>query len=426
MVASPGRPAHYRWNFTVLSLDIAFYSLSTTLVSFSTILPAYLHHLTNSNVVIGGLSALITAGYSLPNLLFAPVTQRVRRKKLLILAITPGERLPYLVLAACAAFLALPHPQVALVVTFGALLVFSFTGGALTPAWLDLIARAIPPRRRGAFFGRSNALAAVMGVGGALLAQHLLATQPYPSAYVHLYLLAFFFVAISYGFFALNREQGPFVGTERSPFTQWLRSLPGLLRQDHNFSWYMVSVLASSLANSAAAFFTIVAISRLHAGDNEVGWYTAALLAASTAFNLLWGWLADRHGHKVVLLAGVTSMLLAMPLSLLLPTPAAYVLVFVLLGASTSAGAISRLAIMLEFAPEEQRPTYVGLASVANAPLALIGPLLGGAIADRAGYPPAFAIFWLAGVVGLWLLATRVKEPRRPVEDALAEEPVQT
>jgi MFS family permease len=412
VTASDDRPAHYRWNFTVLSLDIAFYSLSTTLVSFSTILPAYLHHLTHSNVIIGGLSALTTAGFSLPNLLFAPITQRVRRKKLLILAITPGERLPYLVLAACAAFLAVAHPQWALLVTFAALLIFTFTGGALTPAWLDLIARAIPPRRRGAFFGRSNAMAAVMGIGGALLAQHLLATQPYPRAYVQLYLLAFVFVAISYGFFALNREQGPFIAKERSPFSEWVRSLPALLRRDHNFSWYMLSVLASSLANSAAAFYTIVAIGRLHAGDNEVGWYTAALLASATVFNLLWGWLADRHGHKVTLIAGIVSMLSAMPASLLLPSPATYVLVFVLLGSSNSAGSISRLAIMLEFATEEHRPTYVGLASVANAPLALVGPLLGGAIADRAGFAPAFAIFMVAGLVGLWLLATRVREPR--------------
>lgn len=386
-------------------------------------MPAYLHHLTDSNLVIGGLSALTTAGYSLPNLLFAPLTERIQRKKLLILAVTPGERLPYLVLAGCAAWLAVAHPQVALLVTFATLLVFTFTGGALTPAWLDLIARAIPARRRGAFFGRSNALAGLMGVGGALLGQRLLATQPYPRAYVQLYLLAFVFVMISYGFFALNREQGPFQAKRHSSFLLWLGSLPRLLRDDHNFSWYMLAALASSLAYSCAAFFTVIAINRLHAGDNEVGWYTATLLAASTGFNLLWGWLGDRSGHKLILIAGVATMLLAMPLALLLPSPASYALVFVLLGAANSAASLSRLAIMLEFAPEQQRPTYVGLASVANAPLALIGPLLGGAIADRAGYAPAFAIFFVGGVIALWLLTSRVREPRRQSQIALTEAP---
>jgi MFS family permease len=405
-------PAHYRWNFTVLSLDLAFYYLSTTLVSFSTILPAYLRHLSASNLVIGVLSALTTAGYSLPNLLFAPLTERVRRKKRLILFVTPGERLPYLALAACAAWLAVGNPPLALAITFAALLIFTCTGGALTPAWLDLIARAIPARRRGAFFGRSNALAGLMGIGGAVLAQHLLATQPYPRAYVELFLLAFVFVAISYAFFALNREQGPFMPGKRGSFWLWLRGLPAIVRGDANFAWYMLATLASSLAYSAAAFFTVVAINRLHVGDFEVGWYTAVLLAASTCFNLLWGWLADRRGHKVVLAAGLLGMLLAMPLSMVAPTPLAYALVFLLLGASVSAGQLSRLAIMLEFAPEATRPTYVGLASVAGAPLALLGPLVGGVVADRAGSPAAFAIFWLAGLVALWLLIRRVREPR--------------
>lgn len=411
-MTAAAQPAQYRWNFTVLSLDIAFYYLSTTLVSSSTILPAYLHHLTSSNLAIGALGALTTAGYSLPNLLFAPVTERVARKKRLILAVTPGERLPYLVLAGCAGWLAVAQPGPALIVTFAALLIFTFTGGALTPAWLDLIARAIPARRRGAFFGRSNALAGLMGIGGAILSQHLLATQPYPRAYVQLYLLAFLFVMISYGFFALNREQGPFIPKAQTSFVDWLHSLPTLLRRDRNFSWYMLSALAGSLGYSAAVFFTVVAIARLHIGDFEVGWYTAVLLAASTVFNLLWGWLADRHGHKLVLIAGMGGMLLAMPLALVLPSALPYALVFVLLGAANSASSLSRLAIMLEFAPEEQRPTYVGLASVAGAPLALFGPLVGGVIADRAGYLPAFALFWAAGLVALWLLIAKVREPR--------------
>src|SRR6185312_12307764 len=102
-------------------------------------MPAYLRHLTTSNLIIGLLSAVTTAGYSLPNLFFASFTQRFTRKKMLILAITPGERIPYLILAAVAAWLAIPHPGVALAITLATILVFTCTGGALTPAWLDLI-----------------------------------------------------------------------------------------------------------------------------------------------------------------------------------------------------------------------------------------------------------------------------------------------
>ena len=409
---SEAPPAHYRWNFTVLSLDIAFYYLSTTLVSFSTILPAYFRHLTDSNLVIGALSAIVAVGYSLPNLFFAPLTERVRHKTRLILLVTPGERLPYLFLAAIAGLLAVPHPALAVAVSLLCLLLFACTGGALTPAWLDLIARAIPARRRGAFFGRSNALAALVGIGGAVVSQHLLEVYGFPNGYVRVFLLAFAVVLVSYGFFALNREQGPFRSTSDARTGRWLRGLPKLLRADRNFSWYLASAMAGSLAYASGGFFTVVAIARLGTTDQDAGWFTAVLLAAQTVFNLAWGWLSDRQGHKVVLVAGQAALLVAMPLALLLPTAASYALVFAMYGAATSASSLSRLAIMLEFAPEHARPTYVGLASVAGAPLAFAGPLVGGWLADRFGYAPPFALFWLAGVVAIYLLVRRVREPR--------------
>ncbi len=400
----------------MLCLDIAFYSFATTLVSITTILPTYIRHLTTSNLAIGALSALATAGFALPNLFFAPIAERVVSKKRLILWVTPGERIPYLILAVVAATLAVSHPGTALLLTFLLISIFAGTGGALTPAWLDLIARAIPVRRRGAFFGRSNALAGLMGIGGALLSQRLLDAGGFPDGYVHLFLIAFVPVMVSYGFFALNREQGPLRQKSREPVTQWVRRLPGIVARDRNFSWYLLAAMAGSLANAASGFFMVVAIGRLGIGDREAGWYTAVLLTAQTAINLLWGHLADRRGHKVVLIGGAVAIELAIPAALLLPNAASYALVFALLGAAASANALSRFAIMLEFAPEDRRPTYVGLASVAGAPMALTGPLLGGWLADHAGFPAAFAVFWVAGLVALWILARRVREPRPRID----------
>ncbi|MCL4543070.1 MAG: MFS transporter [Chloroflexi bacterium] len=405
-------PSHYRWNFTVLSLDIASYSLATSFVSFSTILPAFIEHLTRSEVAIGILAALSTAGYALPNFLFVPITERVRRKKLLILWVTPGERLPYLLLAFVAAFLATTHPYLTIILTFLLLGVFTGTGGALTPAWLDLIARAIPARRRGAFFGRSYALAGATGVVGAFISQVLLAREPFPTAFVHLYLLGFMFVMISYGFFALNREVDPLESRGRESVASWLRVLVPTLKRDRNFSWYLLAMVLASLANSAAGFFTAFALRRLHAPDATVALYTAALLASQTVFNLIWGWLADRHGHKLVLACGIATLGIATVIALLIPTATLFAVVFALLGAGQSAYTLSRLAIVLEFSSHDRRPTYVGLASLALAPLALIGPLAGGAIIDRLGFGVTFTGYAVAGVFALSILVWKVREPR--------------
>jgi MFS family permease len=110
--------------------------------------------------------------------------------------------------------------------------------------------------------------------------------------------------------------------------------------------------------------------------------------------------------------------------ALIAPSLFWYGLVFILFAAALSANNLSRLAIMLEFAPADSRPTYVGLASVAAAPTAFIGPLFGGWLADHFGFPIPFAMFWVACVFGLAVLIRRVQEPRNVRHSGRIVEPV--
>ena len=66
----------------------------------------------------------------------------------------------------------------------------------------------------------------------------------------------------------------------------------------------------------------------------------------------------------------------------------------------------------MEFGPPAERPTYMGLARTALAPVLMFAPVLGGVIAQWASYE---ALFWVAlpwPLVSLWLLRG-LAEPRR-------------
>jgi MFS family permease len=88
--------------------------------------------------------------------------------------------------------------------------------------------------------------------------------------------------------------------------------------------------------------------------------------------------------------------------------------VFVLSGVHLAAIHVSARTILLEFTDDlDERPTYIGLATSALAPLSFAGPLAAGAIADRLGF---LTVSWVAatfGLVGLALLLARVREPRQ-------------
>ena len=74
-------------------------------------------------------------------------------------------------------------PALALVLTLLMLLVMTVTGGALMPAWLDVIGGAVPAALRGRFFGLSALGAGLAGLGASALTAHALATLPPAAGY---------------------------------------------------------------------------------------------------------------------------------------------------------------------------------------------------------------------------------------------------
>src|SRR5512135_2245824 len=93
---------HLRFNFTIGMLDGGFFGLGMGFASFTAIIPLFVHHLTNSALLIGLVPAIHNMGWQLPQLLMAGWMARVPRFKPLTLWMTVNERLPFLGLAGLA------------------------------------------------------------------------------------------------------------------------------------------------------------------------------------------------------------------------------------------------------------------------------------------------------------------------------------
>ena len=168
----------YRRNFLVMGLDIAFFNLALAFSSVYGVLPLFVHHLSNSNLAVGLIATVRAAGFLLPPVLMADMTERRWRKKPLIMRLTTFERIQDLGLALVTVPLAKDHATLLLWLFFATIASTSIVGGAATPAWLDLIGRMMPPVWRGRFFGMSSAVGGLLGVGGGALAAELLRASP--------------------------------------------------------------------------------------------------------------------------------------------------------------------------------------------------------------------------------------------------------
>jgi MFS family permease len=149
------------------------------------------------------------------------------------------------------------------------------------------------------------------------------------------------------------------------------------------------------------SFITVAAAARFPETELLLGWFPGALLGATAVAHVPLGALADRWGHRQVLELSSAIGVVALVLAIVAPSPLWYVLIFVLIGVATAGFQTTGYTLTLTFGTEAERPTYIGLANTALAPVGVIGPLLVAALAEWAGYGALFAATALVGVVGL-------------------------
>jgi len=202
----------------------------------------------------------------------------------------------------------------------------------------------------------------------------------------------------------------------------WHR-VPTVLRENGNLRWYLIAILLITFATTATSFFTVDAKRTQHLSDGDASLYAVALLIASTLGNVLWGYVGDRFGHKRTVEIGALLTGLASVLAVVSRTSdwgrVGYVAVFLLIGLGTSAQQLTALTFIVDFAPPDQVPTFIGLASSLQAPFAFGAPLLAAWFADWQGFPALFTVTAALGFAGALLVLRQVRDPRVPARHSL-------
>ncbi|HEY3313408.1 MAG TPA: MFS transporter [Anaerolineales bacterium] len=409
---------HLKFNIAVSMADAAFFGLGMGFGSFGTVIPLFFAGMTQSAILIGLIPAIHAVGWQIPQLFTAGWVSRMRRYKPAVLMMTIHERVPFLGLVLAAWLLPVLGAKVALPLAFIMLIWQGLGAGMTANPWQSMIAKIIPAESQGTFFGAQAAVANILISVAAIGAGYLLNILKSPLDFMLCFLLTTAGMAVSYFFLSFTREPEDTEKEVLPPSRQFWQDAGDILRKDANFCWFLVFRVIFQFATMGFAFYIVYGLRAFNMDPVTAGYLTAALMISQTVANVGMGWLGDRLGHRSMLIAGALAVALSSFAAWAAPNIGWMYLVFVLSGLANVSYWTIGMAMTVQFGSEAERPIYIGLSNTLIAPATILAPILGGWIADLAGYQTTFLLSCIGGLLTAVVLIFLVKDPiarRTPV-----------
>ncbi len=403
-----------RRNFSLNALDGILFTFGFAFVDLASVLPVFIRRLGGSDFLISMIPAAQAIGWMTPQIFISNFVERLRRKKPYVLAVGAWERLPHLLVIALCFIIGSSHPKLLLAACLWAIFTAAMAFGFVNPAWFDLVAKVTPMQHRGKLSAVKIGVGTLLGMGAGWIVELVLDQSgiPFPKNYGWLFAIALFLMSLSLLCLAFVREPVYPVRTPKVRLRDYLRQLPGILRDDTNFRNLLAGTFMHRATIVAVAFYAINALEKFNLPDKWVGRFTIFIMAGRFLSTPVFGFLGDKLGHKMNLVIGAVAHLSAAILAIVAPNEWWYLPVFALVSVGFSSGLVSRFNIVVEFCDPERRPTYLALSNSLLGPTGLIA-LLGGGLAGTIGYNGLFVIAGLFALGSALCLIFAVSEPRK-------------
>jgi MFS family permease len=420
-------PAAQRRGYRLGVLNGVLFTVGEALSSASLVLALLVRELGGSLALVGLLPALQSGGYLLPQLLVGGRLQAMPRKMPLYHRAALARLAAYGTLLIAVFFAASVPRELSLLLIVVCFSIFTVGGGTSTLAFQDIVAKVIPPRRRGSFFGTRQLFGGLLAfvLVGPLVRWLLGESSPlaFPATYGVLCLLGLFGIGGGLLAFALIDEPPQLQTGPRLRLGEALRRAPAILREHDNYRRFIISRMLTRAGQIAEPFYIIYATEALGLPAGVAGIFLAVRAITGALSNLFWSRVSARSGNRrLVLLSGVL-VLLTPALALLGPAVvrlagsgsdgllAAMGLVFLVSGAANDGTNLAASTYLLEIVPDDERPTYMGLANTALGAVTFL-PVLGGWLVANVGYNGTFACALIFALLGL-VASRRLGDPRR-------------
>lgn len=390
-------------------LDSLFANISVAF--FATYVPLFALTYGMTNAQVGQLAAIANLLGALALFPGARAIPLFGRRKPIVLLFGGGLARVLLIPLACLPFLIhLPAQAILAVIALNGMI--SFANSFCTPAWTSLAADIVPAPVRGSFFAHRGqainlvTLTVVPFAGWLIKTTNGLSGQPFPG-YQLAFTLALLTGAVATWSYARIDEPAPATPTVTAPP---LAVILAGLRKSPIFLGFLAATFIWNLGfQISLPFFNVYLVGPLGASTTMVGLVNAAMPLAALISQRWLGRLIDRRGNVWVQAICVLPIPLFPLMWMFVTAPWQVILINLPAGLFWTGFNLTTFNLLLELAPAEARADSAALYQFMVVGAAVIGPLIGGYLADLYGFRAAFGISAFGRLLGalafLWWVA---------------------
>lgn len=390
-------------NLRFFWLDGLFAAISENFYLSYVVLFALSYGATNGQV--GWLTAVANLLGAIALFPGAMLIEKVGKRKPVV--VWSGGGVARFMLLALALFpLFVTQPTVAIVLIVALNGIRAFAANLSNPAWTSMVADIVPDSIRGRYFGSRNMAMGIAALIVAPIAGKLISSGNSRSAsevagYQIVLILAFLVGMVSTVLFQKIKEPEPGESISQKHQRGDLRKA---IRHSPGFMGLVVSAFVWNLALQVAApFFNVYLVQDYGASATVIGVLTAISSLAALFGQRTFGRFLDSHGSFwVMLVCGFTIPVL--PFAWIFITAPWQVGLINTLGGFIWAGYnLATFNLLLILTPDEQRPRAVALYQTAVFSSAVVGPLLGGYLADAVSFQLIFGLSGIGRLLGMFI-----------------------
>ncbi len=391
----------YRRNFLAFLFHGVFLNIATAFSQLTTIQSSFIYLITGSSLLSGVLFAANRAGTILPQLFLAPIIEKRPYKKIFLLMAVSIRGVSWLAIAVVTYFFAESNPQVVAIVYFAVTLVFFLAGGMGDVTYYDILAKSIPTGARGRLSGAKILFGGVLSMAAGYLTKIILSRgNGFAENYALLFLLtsSALFIAF-FGFYSLKEPKGK--QKTSSQQISYKHRIKNLVRSDRNFMRFVFAEFFLNAGMILFPFYVIYAKEKLSMPLDIIGIFVTIQIVGELVSGPVLGWIGDRYNFKLVMIIVGVASFMAPLLALFLPLlhPYAYAVVFLFVGMTFKGVVTGTANYLMEFAPQDELPTYVAVKNTLQMPT-IAFPVIGGLLIPFIGYEALFITVAVLSLVG--------------------------